>query len=196
MAEFRKKGRRPYLVGSRRLTTISYANCAMELCDQLGQRGVTADRVYLASSGGSQSGLVLGGKVLDAGYRVTGFPQGHLSDRDAVRVGVVNAVMDAAEFLELEVEVSSEEIATCDDYVGEGFGIVSPSCQEAIELVARTEGILLDPVYSGKAMSGLIDHIRSGEIGKEETVVFVHTGGTPLLFLYDELWGRELMHCF
>ena len=164
MARLRAEGRRPYLVGSPRLTTISYANCALELCDQLQKLGVIADRVYLASSGGSQSGLVLGGKVLDAGYRVVGFPQGHLSDSEATRAGIANTASDAAGFLGLEVEIHPEEIQICDDYVGEGFGIVSPACREAIELVARTEGILLDPVYSGKAMSGLIDHIRRGKI--------------------------------
>jgi 1-aminocyclopropane-1-carboxylate deaminase/D-cysteine desulfhydrase-like pyridoxal-dependent ACC family enzyme len=73
-----------------------------------------------------------------------------------------------------------------DAYVGEAYGQPTQAGMEAIKLLAQTEAILLDPVYSSKGMSGLIDHIRKGKIGKDETVVFVHTGGNPALFAYNQ----------
>ena len=71
-----------------------------------------------------------------------------------------------------------------DEYVGPGYGVLTEGCRQAIHLVARTEGIFLDPVYTGKTMAGLIDHIRRGMIGRDETVLFLHTGGSPGLFAY------------
>ena len=73
------------------------------------------------------------------------------------------------------------------DYVGPAYGTVTPACAEALRMVARSDGVLLDPVYTGKAMAGLIDLVRRGEIGKGRTVVFLHTGGTPALFAHPEL---------
>mgnify|MGYP001197301955 FL=1 len=79
-----------------------------------------------------------------------------------------------------------------DEYIGERYGKVTDGCREALRLVARTEGVILDPVYSGKAMAGLIDQVRSGRIGRGESVVFVHTGGTPALFAYAADLGLEV----
>ena len=77
-----------------------------------------------------------------------------------------------------------------DEYVGDKYGDATPDTLEAIRLAARTEGIFLDPVYTGKALAGLIGEIRNGNVGKDETVVFVHTGGTPIIFAYDELLAK------
>jgi len=93
-----------------------------------------------------------------------------------------------ADRLGLGLTFRADEIANTPDYVGEGYAKVTEAGIEAIRLLARTEGILLDPVYTGKAMAGLIDYIRRGEIGPDKTVIFVHTGGTPALFAYQ----REL----
>ena len=81
-------------------------------------------------------------------------------------------------------------VAEC-DYVGPGYGLPTPAMVEAVELVARSEGILLDPVYSGKAMAGLIDLVRKGRFGKDSDVVFVHTGGSAALFGYPALFGPD-----
>jgi 1-aminocyclopropane-1-carboxylate deaminase/D-cysteine desulfhydrase-like pyridoxal-dependent ACC family enzyme len=82
------------------------------------------------------------------------------------------------------------DIVVYDDYIGPGYGIPTPACLEAIKLVAQTEGIFLAPVYSGKAMAGLIDLIKREKIAGNETVLFLHTGGTPSLFAYSsELIG-------
>jgi 1-aminocyclopropane-1-carboxylate deaminase/D-cysteine desulfhydrase-like pyridoxal-dependent ACC family enzyme len=85
----------------------------------------------------------------------------------------------------LETRFRPEEIATRDDFVGENYGIPTPAGLDALHLTARTEGILLDPVYTSKAMSGLIAAVRSGEIPADATAVFVHTGGAPALFAYQ-----------
>ena len=91
-----------------------------------------------------------------------------------------------AKRLNLDIRFRPEEIYNVDDYVGEAYGIMTPECRDALKLVARTEGIVLDPVYSAKAMAGLMDHIRQGKIGENEMVVFLHTGGTPALFAYAD----------
>ena len=82
------------------------------------------------------------------------------------------------------MQIAAGEIESHDDYIGERYGVVSEGGREAMRMLARTEAVILDPVYSSKAMAGLIDHIRKGRIGRGETVVFLHTGGTPALFAY------------
>lgn len=95
---------------------------------------------------------------------------------------------EAASLLELEVSLPSEGPTVRDGFMGPGYGVVTPEGVEAIRLLARTEGIFLDPVYTGKAMAGLIDLVQQGQIGRDETVVFLHTGGAPGLFAH----GSEL----
>ena len=97
---------------------------------------------------------------------------------------------EAGRFLGLDVSFSADDMNNTDAYVGVGYGQPTQAGLDAIKLLAQTEAILLDPVYSSKGMSGLIDHIRSGKVGKDETVVFVHTGGNPALFAYNQ----ELSH--
>ena len=90
--------------------------------------------------------------------------------------------------LGLDVSVSPDEVVAYDGYLGGGYAVMGEPEREAIRLMARHEGILLDPVYTGRAMAGLIDLVRRGEIGKDETVLFWHTGGSPALYAYaDEL---------
>jgi 1-aminocyclopropane-1-carboxylate deaminase/D-cysteine desulfhydrase-like pyridoxal-dependent ACC family enzyme len=97
---------------------------------------------------------------------------------------------ETAALLGLEARFTVDDLVVDDRYGGPAYGTLTPECAEAIRLIARTEGVLLDPVYAGKAMAGLIDHIRRGEIGRDESVVFIHTGGTPALFAYaSELTG-------
>jgi 1-aminocyclopropane-1-carboxylate deaminase/D-cysteine desulfhydrase-like pyridoxal-dependent ACC family enzyme len=90
----------------------------------------------------------------------------------------------AATRLDLNVSIAPADIDNHDDYIGERYGVVTEGGREAMRLVAGTEGIILDPVYSAKAMAGLIDHVRNGRIGIGQSVVFLHTGGTPALFAY------------
>jgi 1-aminocyclopropane-1-carboxylate deaminase/D-cysteine desulfhydrase-like pyridoxal-dependent ACC family enzyme len=109
--------------------------------------------------------------------------------------GVANSVAryanQAANKLNLPCRVDEKDIMNTEDYVGEAYGVVTPEGNEMIKLMARTEGIFLDPVYTGKAMAGVRDHIRKGLLGKDDIVVFLHTGGTPALFAYSNEIGLE-----
>jgi 1-aminocyclopropane-1-carboxylate deaminase/D-cysteine desulfhydrase-like pyridoxal-dependent ACC family enzyme len=91
---------------------------------------------------------------------------------------------DLAQLLGLDWRPHPDDIVVTDDYVGERYGVPTPGCLDAIRLAARTEGILLDPVYTGKAMAGLIDMVRRGQFAPDQTVIFWHTGGQPALFAY------------
>ena len=100
----------------------------------------------------------------------------------------------AAARLDLDVRIAPADLDSHDDYIGERYGVVTEGGREAMRLVAGAEGIILDPVYSAKAMAGLIDHVRTGRIGKGQTVVFLHTGGTPALFAYADDLGLAPPH--
>jgi len=95
-------------------------------------------------------------------------------------------LMEGAELLNLNVSISEKDVKVVNDYLGGGYAVINEDVIKAIELVAKTEGIFLDPVYTGKAMAGLIDMIRDGKFDKDETVIFLHTGGTAALFPYKD----------
>ena len=134
-------------------------------------------------SGASMTGLLLGIKLLGLPWDVTGIYEG---DREEVEALVVNFSRECQELLHLPTRIEPGEASILFDYVGEGYAIPSAECIEAIRLVAKTEAIILDPNYTGKAMAGLVDSIRKGILGAQDTVVFIHTGGTPELFSYAE----------
>jgi 1-aminocyclopropane-1-carboxylate deaminase/D-cysteine desulfhydrase-like pyridoxal-dependent ACC family enzyme len=101
----------------------------------------------------------------------------------------VRIAREAAEILGAPSSVTAEDLINDENYIGPGYGIATPGCVEAIHVLACSEGIVLDPVYTGKAMAGMIDHIRRGEIDPGETVLFLHTGGTPALFAHVDDFG-------
>ena len=150
--------------------------------------GESPGRLYYASgSRGTQAGLALGARMYSAPYRLYGIAvSGGDPEKTARAVQIAN---EAAGVLGVPVRLSADELLTDHGYVGEGYGIPTAACLEAITLLAHQEGIFLDPVYTGKAMAGLIDHIRKGAIDPAETVVFLHTGGTPALFAYADRLG-------
>lgn len=184
-------GRRPYIIpggGSNEIGALGYVNAALELLTQANDRGLRIDRVVHATgSAGTQAGLVTGLAGSNSGIPVLGIgvraPRREqeenvhaLAQRTAERVGVAHAVS------------RGDVVANC-DYVGEGYGIPTEGMVEAVRLLARLEGILLDPVYSGKGMAGLIDLIRQGHFQEDENVVFIHTGGSVALFGYPQAFG-------
>jgi 1-aminocyclopropane-1-carboxylate deaminase/D-cysteine desulfhydrase-like pyridoxal-dependent ACC family enzyme len=185
----RSEGRRPYVIpvgGSNATGAVGYVLCAVELARQLAARGLDATHVYVSSgSSGTQSGLLVGRMALGASWQVVGVSPGTKGVDVAARVAEVGRA--CARLLGLEGDPATD-VVTDDRYVGPAYGSVTPECAEAVRLLARSEGIVLDPVYTGKAMAGLIDHVRRGTLGPSDTVVFVHTGGTPALFAY----GAEL----
>jgi D-cysteine desulfhydrase len=126
----------------------------------------------------------VGAKALGSPIKVLGIS---LSREAAdVKKNVAAIATDTAQMLDLNITFSPEEILVTDDYVMDGYGILTKEIADAIGIVARTEGILLDPVYTGKAMAALIDLAKIGYLKKDDDVIFIHTGGTPALFVYKE----------
>jgi len=187
--ELRDKGRRPYIVpvgASYPVGALGYVNASLELLSQMNERGVKADYiVHAAGSGGTQAGLVLGNKALNTGVKVLSISIG--PPRDRLTRAAVEVANGAAKLLGLNLSVRPEDMRVIDEYVGGGYREVGREVVEAIKLVARMEGIILDPVYTGKAMAGLIDLIRKGYFNRDENVVFIHTGGIPGIFPYRNI---------
>jgi D-cysteine desulfhydrase family pyridoxal phosphate-dependent enzyme len=181
----RTEGHRPYSIslgGSSGLGAIGYALAVEEFPD----RGLEQfDRiVFASSSGGTHAGLVVGAKL--AGYKgeVLGISIDEpLNDLQQMVAGIAN---DAMRRLGERASFNPDGIRACADYLGKGYGILGEPEREAIELFARSEGILLDPVYTGRAAAGMIGLIRRGIIGKKERILFWHTGGIPALWAYAD----------
>lgn len=190
--DLRRRGYTPYASTrepfSRIAGTIAFTEASIELLDQLAALKANCSRVFLVG-GTSSAGLALGGKLLGASYRIHAISVGG-SKADLLKTELNLSNRVATEVLDLPPLMNGDDFAVFDEYVGARYGDATPEVVEAIRLVARTEGIFLDPVYTGKAMSGLIGEIKKGAIGKDETVVFVHTGGTPIIFAYDALLAR------
>lgn len=163
--------------------TCGYLIGAVELLDQLEQMDARADHIYLAS-GASSAGLALAGKLLGAPYRVHPVSVG--GSRAEIETYVFGLGNGAAELLGFDTRLNAADVDIHDEYVGERYGIPTEAGLEALRLAGRREGLILDPVYTGKAMSALIDHVRQGTLGPDETVVFIHTGGLPITYAYAE----------
>lgn len=187
--EYREKGYSPYVIDgigpSAPLGAVAYVECAVELCDQLQEQGVTADYIVTASgSGGTHAGLALGAKLLGASFKVFGISVRR--QEKEILPSVAGQANKVAEILGVDVSLSPDEVLVDDGYVGQGYGIPTDLGREAIRLAAQTEGIMLDPTYTGKVMSGLIDLIRQGLFSPDSTIVYLHTGGTPIIFARSE----------
>ena len=181
-------GERPYLVpvgGSSPVGALGYVAATLEMVTQFSAMGEAPSRLYYGSgSRGTQAGLTLGAKMYSASHRLCGIAvSGGEPEKTERAMRIAN---QAAERLGVKSRVTSADLPTDQGYIGPGYGVATPQCLEAIDLVAHSEGILLDPVYTSKAMAGMIDHIRRGEAAAEETIVFLHTGGTPALFAHVE----------
>jgi D-cysteine desulfhydrase family pyridoxal phosphate-dependent enzyme len=177
-------GRVPYVIpvgGSSGIGVFGYVGGTAELVEQLLQEGIAASRLYYASgSRGTQAGLTLGAKLCEASYRVYGVA---VSAGEPEKIERAKRIAnEAAMRMGLAERLELADLVTDQGYIGEGYGIPTAAALEAIDLLAKTEAILLDPCYTSKAMAALIDHARRGELSPKETVVFLHTGGMPALF--------------
>ena len=186
--ELAGRGETPYVIpvgGSNEIGSAGYLTMTLELRDQLAEFGVRPTRLYFGNgSRGTQAGIVLGAKALGMSYRPYGVLDSFNSpEKEARAIRIANA---AAELVGCDTRVTDTDMINVDGFIGEDYGIPTDAGNEAIVLLARTEGVFLDPVYSGKAMSGLIEHIRTGQIPPDETVVFVHTGGNTALFAHAD----------
>jgi D-cysteine desulfhydrase family pyridoxal phosphate-dependent enzyme len=191
--ELRAAGHRPYLIpygGSNAIGAAGYAAAMRELDEQLAAEKLWVDRIIIASSsGGTQSGLAVGARLVGFGGQILGIgiDKGEAGD-DPYPVHLARLANATALRIGLDTSFTPGDFVVNRDYLGGGYGVVGEVEREAIRLAARYEGLLLDPVYTGRAMGGLIDMIRRGVIGHDETLLFWHTGGMPALFAYaDEL---------
>lgn len=187
MAErMRSEGRRPYAIpggGSNPTGALGYVNCALELVSQANDLGLGIDHlVHATGSSGTQAGLIVGLKAMHAGIPLLGI--GVRAPQQKQEETVFGLAERTAEKLGCPGVVRREDVRANCDYVGEGYGIPRADTIEAIEMFARLEGILLDPVYTGKGAAGLIDLCRKRAFKKGERVVFLHTGGAVALFGY------------
>jgi D-cysteine desulfhydrase/L-cysteate sulfo-lyase len=183
-AEARAAGRKPCIMTASPLfaqaSAIAYAECTLEIVRQLAAQGRTLDWLYMTSSGKGIAGPLLAVNALGLPTRVVSVSPSNTQGR---AVGIALQVAhEAAQLLGLEVTVSAADLLHHDAYAGEGYGIPTAAGVAAMRLLGTTEGLVADPVYTGKCLAGLIDDLRSGRIRAGETVVFVHTGGQPLLF--------------
>ncbi|MCJ7585396.1 MAG: D-cysteine desulfhydrase family protein [Anaerolineales bacterium] len=184
----KEQGLKPYLVpygGSNTIGARGYVYAVEELMAQIDSRclrdtGSLDWIVFASSSGGTQAGLVLGARLFGYKGKILGIsvdePEQVLQDR------VAKLASETAESLGKQIEFSPAEILVNADYNASGYGVLTEAEREAIHLFARYEGLLLDPVYTGRAAAGMVDLIRKGFFKKDETVLFWHTGGTTALF--------------
>jgi 1-aminocyclopropane-1-carboxylate deaminase/D-cysteine desulfhydrase-like pyridoxal-dependent ACC family enzyme len=184
----RRQGRRPAIVTLTHpvhlRSVFAYANYMLELIEQMELMGISANMLYAASGGPTYSGMLLGALALDAPLKVMGFtPQGSAA---AGRCQVAGLIAEASRLLALDLAGVEQAISISDDFLGSGHADTTPEAVAAIKLVASTEGIFLDPVYTGKAMAALIQAVRMGQVGPSDTVVFAHTGGIPALFAFAD----------
>ncbi|WP_203583082.1 D-cysteine desulfhydrase [Ruegeria sp. PrR005] len=186
-AKLREQGHRPYFIpggGSNPTGALGYANCAQEIVDHTRETGQAFDWLVMGTgSTGTQAGLVAGFHALDHALPVMGVSVRQPRER---QMNAVHALTQKT-LEKLGAEgIPLSKILVDDGYVGEGYGIPAESTLEAIRLLARQEGILLDPVYSAKGMAGLIGMVRQGFFKPTERVLFLHTGGSTALFAYQD----------
>lgn len=190
-ARLQSEGARPYLIpggGSNPIGALGYAHVAFELVQQANDLGLDITRlVHATGSAGTQAGLVAGLHALSHPLHVLGI--GVRNPREKQEANVLALARATAKHMGIDRELPATAVEANCDYVGPGYGHPTPGMVEAVQLLARTEGIFLDPVYSGKGMAGLIDLIRKGTFHKGQTIVFLHTGGATGLFGYPDAFN-------
>ncbi len=183
-----RSGRKGYIIpvgGSNSIGATGYVACAQEIQEQTFETGLRLSAVFCASgSAGTQAGLVTGFCGCHMNIPVYGINVG--GERLAQEEMVFGLAQKTARHVGIKEGIPREAVVCFDDYVGPAYSEPTPEMAEAVRLLARTEGILLDPVYTGKTMAGLMDLVRKGHFRKDENLLFIHTGGTPALYVYDD----------
>jgi D-cysteine desulfhydrase family pyridoxal phosphate-dependent enzyme len=178
-------GAKPYLIpygGSNEIGIFAFVQAIRELITQ----APDLDRIVLAtSSGGTQAGICLGASIYNFRGKITGISVDLESTE--IQAKVASLANQTSQWLDRQDHISVESVQVIDDFLGGGYGVVGTLEKNAIDLFAREEGILLDPVYTARAAGGMLELIRNGTIDKDETVLFWHTGGTPSLFAYADI---------
>lgn len=183
-------GRRPYCIpvgGSGPVGNLGYVEAARELIEQCAAAGIEDPLVVLPTgSGGTHAGLLAGLRALGAPLRVVGIAvEGVRTEQEALVFAQANAT---AEFLGA-APVPRADVVVRDEFVGPGYAKPTDEMRQAVRLAASTEALVLDPVYTGKAMAGLIGLASAGEFGPSDNIIFLHTGGTPGCFAFPDVFG-------
>ena len=191
--ELRGKGKTPYIIpggGSNRIGALGYVDCALEFMAQANEEGIVIDHVVHATgSAGTQAGLITGLKATHANIPLLGI--GVNAPKDVQEEKVYKLAVETADYVGAPGVVQREDIVANCDYVGEGYGIPTKAMNDAVMMLARLEGLLFDPVYSGKGLAGMIDLIGKGYFAGAQNIVFVHTGGVAGLFGYSDKLNTE-----
>ena len=183
------ESRKPYIIpggGSTPLGALGYVACAEEILAQAFEKGINFDSIVCASgSAGTHAGLITGFCGNNSLIPVIGINVSRTKeDQEKLVYGLVQKTVD---YIGIKSKISKDAVVCYDEYVGPGYSLPTSKMAEAVRMLAGTEGILLDPVYTGKAMAGLIGLIRKGGVFKKnDNVLFVHTGGSPALYAYIE----------
>ena len=185
--DLRRQGKKPYIIpygGSNAIGAVGFVEAVREISVQLGTDIADISHVVFASSsGGTHAGLLVGRALHGLEFQVTGIniDKGETGER-SLGEHILELADSTAGLLGVSPSFSAGDLVLLDDYVGAGYGVIGDLEREAITLTARHEGILLDPVYTGRAMGGLLDLIGKKEVDRAATVLFWHTGGSPALF--------------
>ncbi len=190
--KLKAEGKKPYIVpggASNALGALGYVGCMEEIMHQMFTQGLTFDHMVVPSgSAGTHAGIIAGMIGNNINIPVTGIG---VNRPKAVQQEAVHKLANQAlDLIGVEQRVPADKVIAFDDYVGPGYSLPTDAMVEAVKLLARTEGILLDPVYSGKAMSGLIDLVRKGYFREGSNILFLHTGGSPALYAYLDCFGN------
>ena len=182
----RAEGKKPYVIpggASNKIGALGYVSCAEEVLRQLFETGLRIEHMVVPSgSAGTHAGIIAGMIGNNAGIPVTGI--GVNRKKEAQQAAVLKLAQETLDYIGTGVTMPAEAVVAFDDYVGPGYSLPTDGMVEAVKLLASTESILLDPVYSGKAMAGLIDLVRKDYFPEGSNVLFLHTGGSPALFAY------------
>lgn len=184
--KLRQKGKKPYIIpggASNAIGATGYVSCAQELTQQLYEMQLDIDTIVVPSgSGGTHAGMLVGMAGLNTAIPVIGIDVSR--PKDVQEELIANLAEETSKFCNLKYGVPDSAITCYGDYVGKGYSIPTESMVEAVKLLAKTESILLDPVYTGKEMAGLIDLVRKGTFAEGSNILFLHTGGSPALYAY------------
>ncbi len=189
--ELRAAGRRPFIVpygGSNEIGALGFVEGLRELQEQAAAMNLEFDHIIFASSsGGTHAGLMIGRELLKMPCRLTGIAIDKVGSADkSFRQQIIELANAAGQMLGLDHHFSAADLHLNEDFTGAGYAVIGETEREAISLCARHEGILVDPVYTGRALAGMIGLVRNGTLKKHEKVLFWHTGGSPALFAYAD----------
>ena len=187
-ADARARGERPHILNDNKMfdvaSALAYLETTMETIEQLAALGTRPTVFYMSSSGKGQAGMEIARKLF-GGFRMHGVTATDEYDVPSRTAAIAN---ETCALIGLELRLEPAEILNFAGFVGSGYGRPSDAGNEATRLFARTEGIILDPIYTGKCAAGMIAHAREGKLADEEAIVFVHTGGSPAIFTWNRLW--------